>query len=321
MKKSICLLFLIVNILFFTVACMASPDSAVPRPNYDENFQSPSNPSGSSQFKPSPYSAFRFEWNEEYNGYFVYENDNNIYTNLVIPEAYYGKPVVGIGKYAFGSYSKLQSIVIPKSVRVIEANAFNYCDYLVQVLFDGESLLREIKENAFFNCKSIISITVPASVEFIGINAFSTCPLLEKIDVHMNNEVYCSVDGSLYSKDLKTLIATPPAIRGTSFEVPYGVEIIEDGAFFNSDNILNITIPKSVNSLGKNVFGKYLKEINYGGTCEEWNLLNGIVSEDNAPSAPGGESTVNPGGSEKPEGSIDYGYVVNCTDGTINTAR
>ena len=317
MKKSICLLFLIVNILFFTVACMASPDSAAPRPNYDENFQSPSNPSGSSQFKPSPYSAFSFEWNEEYNGYFVYENDNNIYTNLVIPEAYYGKPVVGVGKYAFGSYSKLQSIVIPKSVRVIEANAFNYCDYLQTVIYDGKSSLLEIKENAFFNCKSLKQITVPASVELIGVNAFSTCPSLESINVDVNNKNYCSVNGVLYSKNMSVLVSVVPAYQTTSFVIPDEVVEIADGALRDCDGIVSVTVPLSVEKIGNNVFGEYLKEINYEGSCSEWMSLIGDDNLDvSPPSEPGGE-----GAPENPDINDENCCVVNCNDGTVKMER
>ncbi len=324
MKKSICLLFLIVSILIFTVACAAAPDSAAPHPNYDENFQSPSNPEDStSQFNPSPYAAFRFEWNEEYNGYFVYESDNNIYTNLVIPEAYYGKPVVGVGKYAFDSYSKVENVVIPNSIKVIESRAFNYCDYLQNVVYDGNSGLIEIEEYAFYNCKTISRIFVPESVEIIGSFAFSTCPSLQSINVDVNNKNYCSVYGNLYSKDMSTLISVAPAFKNTEFVIPNEVTEISDGALRDCDGIISVTIPSSIEKIGKNVFGQYLKEINYAGTCEEWNILNGIVSDDNAPSEPGEESTVNPDepgkpGDNKPDGSIKDGYVVNCTDGTIN---
>lgn len=308
MKRIIGLIFLILYIFVFLVACMTAPGDAAP--NY--NLQDPSN-----HYSPTPYGSFRFEWNEEYNGYFVYESDSNIYTSIVIPQAYQGSLVVGIGEFAFGSYSNVQNVIIPDTVKVIESNAFNYCDYLENIVFNGKSSLLEIKENAFFNCKTLTQITVPASVELIGLNAFSTCPSLERINVDVNNKNYCAVNGVLYSKDMKTLIAVPPAFPSVNFEILNGIVNIANCAFFNSDSIATITIPATVKNIGDNVFGEYLKEINYEGSCSEWmNLIRDDSYNSSVPSEPGGE--VAP---ENPDINDENCCVVNCNDGTVKMER
>ena len=75
--------------------------------------------------------------------------------NVVIPESYNGKKVVGI-YWAFANRSALRSVVIPKGVLYISANSFN-------------------------NCPMLKSVVIPASVSKIDSGAFSACTALENI--------------------------------------------------------------------------------------------------------------------------------------------
>lgn len=295
MKRCIyILLFLAFSVL--TVSCAASSEPKGDIPDYNSGVISPEYNTDADEGAHSPYELFKFEWNERYEGYFVYENEGNQYSYVVIPETYNGKPVVGIGKFAFNSYSKVQRVVIPNNVVVIETQAFNYCNYLEQVEFKDGSQLEIIKESAFYNCRSLISVFVPKNVQMIGNRAFSTCPELNEITVDMNNEYYSSGESALYSKDGRMLIAVAPAVKMAEFVVPDGVVAISDGAFRDCIFIERIFIPKSVKSLGSNIIGAFVKEINYAGTVEEWESVRK-------------ESKWN----EKAQD-----YTVNCLDGTVS---
>ena len=212
------------------------------------------------------FDFFDFVWNEDENGYFVYEKDDIPYMDIVIPDSYNGQPVVGIGRHAFGAYSKVRNVIVPDSVRIIESQAFNYCDYLESVVFSKNSGLLTVSDYAFFNCKTIASITLPASVKNIGYRAFSTCPSLANLTVDENNDLFCSQNSAIYSKDMKKLVALAPASYISSdivpdgetsmseIIIPDGVEIIGAGAFADCYRLESIHIPESVTTIEKGAF-------------------------------------------------------------------
>jgi hypothetical protein len=212
------------------------------------------------------FNFFDFVWNEDENGYFVYEKDDIPYMDIVIPDSYNGQPVVGIGKHAFGAYSKVRNVIVPDSVRIIESQAFNYCDNLDSVVFSKNSGLLTVSDYAFFNCKTITVVNLPASVEEIGYRAFSTCPSINNLIVDFGNLNYCSKNGAIYSKDMKKLVALAPAsyissdiVPGgeTSMSeiiIPDGVEIIGAGALADCYLLESIHIPDSITTIEKGAF-------------------------------------------------------------------
>ena len=61
----------------------------------------------------------------------------NVYSgsesNVIIPETYYDKAVVGIGADAFRNNTNIESIILPSSISAIGNNAFNGCSNLKRV--------------------------------------------------------------------------------------------------------------------------------------------------------------------------------------------
>jgi hypothetical protein len=87
--------------------------------------------------------------------------------------------------------------------------------------------------------------------------------------VSPNNKKYCAVDGVLYSKDKKVLLAYPNA-KGPKYKVPNGVEEIANCAFKNT-SIEHITASATLQRIGQNAF--------YGCCQLEWiiNIPKSIV--------------------------------------------
>lgn len=110
-------------------------------------------------------------------------------------------PVTRINDHAFAS-SRITSITIPDSVRVIGNEAFSGCKDLEWaelpdtleslgsfVFYDCESLvsvqvpdgITELKQSVFQNCKSLNSVYLPSSLNVIGKQAFSGCEALSDV--------------------------------------------------------------------------------------------------------------------------------------------
>ena len=145
-------------------------------------------------------------------------------------------------KYTY--YRNITTVTIDNGVTSIGRDAFNGCSGVLHISIP-ESVAR-IGRQAFDGCSSLESVFIPEKVSDIGILAFSNCTSIRSISVDENNPVYCSIDGSLYSKDMKRLIRFANDNSIVDFVVPYGVETIDDGACNKCNNLINVIIPDSV---------------------------------------------------------------------------
>lgn len=90
--------------------------------------------------------------------------------------------------------------------------------------------------------------TLPKTVERIFIE--SKWNNIEYITVDEEKENFCSVDGVLFSKDMKKLICYPPMREGSSYTVPEGVEELGDFAFENCGTLTSLILPDSLKYIG-----------------------------------------------------------------------
>ena len=114
--------------------------------------------------------------------------------------------------------------------------------------------VNKISQYAFYGKDVITSITIPVSVSTIEYIALSGCENLLNISVDANNPNYESIDGNLYSKDKKTLIQYAIGKTDTRFVIPETVTCIGDYAFYNCNNLIDVTIADTVVSIGKYAF-------------------------------------------------------------------
>lgn len=174
-----------------------------------------------------------------------------------------------IQKHAFAS-SALTSVSLPNSVTKISDGAFRDCLKLENVTFgNGKGL--EVRSNAFYNT-ALTSLYIPENLEYIGEYAFIGLKNLTLYAVSETNPYYTAIDGLLYSKDGKKLIAVPAGRTG-SLVLPKDLEVIGFGAFentslndisfnensniltfgyrafYNAQNLTSFTVPSSVVSI------------------------------------------------------------------------
>ena len=145
--------------------------------------------------------------------------------------------------------------------------------------FKGEDIkIDGISNMAFYASERLTTVKIPASVENIEgsfnmeWNPFKDSINLEEITVDEENEFYKSVDGVLYSKDGRTLLAYPPNKKEKSYTIPKEVESIYQGAFAGNKNLEEIDVEEGntryVSLNGVLFDGKEYKLLVYPGNKE-----------------------------------------------------
>lgn len=175
--------------------------------------------------------------------------------------------ITSIDDYTF-YYTAIESIILPDSITSIGRKAFEHCESLKNIKMPSELL--KIGSDAFRDCISLESIEIPDGVESIenifehcsvkeisigkSFKSFSALPSCkEKYIVDADNPYYCSINGSLYNKEVTELLSVPTDITG-NFEILSGILKIHDRAFLGCQNITEIKFPDTVSEIGNYAF-------------------------------------------------------------------
>ena len=155
-------------------------------------------------------------------------------TDLIFPEEYEGKPVMGIESGAFKSNSNITSVVIPNTYTIIRSAAFAWCKKLLSV--EMSQSIRYIGDSAFSYCSALRNFVLPDNVLTIGHSAFSGCDSL------------------------------------TSIIIPDSVTSIDSYAFSYCDSLTSVVIGQNVTSIGNYAFDgcDSLTGVYYKGTASDW---------------------------------------------------
>ena len=159
--------------------------------------------------------------------------------------------IVSIGNSSFWGCSGLMALSLPDGLRTIGDKSFQACSGLTSVVIPHRVVT--IGPLAFADCSALTSVSIPDSVTRLDNHAFLSCPELTLIQVDPNNPNYCSIDGSLYSKDATILIRCAPGKTG-NFVVPDTTTTIESSAFLGCAKLASITIPTGITHLQGNMF-------------------------------------------------------------------
>ena len=140
-------------------------------------------------------------------------------------------------------------IVIPASVKKLSAYAFEGNHKITSV--DLGEKIRQIPEDAFYDCSALSKIVIGKNVTKISGNPFKYCSSLKSFDVDAENSKYRGAGPMLYSKTGLTLYAYPSA-KG-SLAIPSGVKTIGEYAFCGS-GLTELSIPANVKNISKGAF-------------------------------------------------------------------
>lgn len=176
-----------------------------------------------------------------------------------------------IGESAFFG-SKITTIHLNQTLKEVGSSAFEHSDISELHLPDDCNI-------GFFivnNCKKLCTIKFPANQEQLdmcvqGCPSLQTlripekvkdliaidlkgCTSLSSITVERGSQHFAAVNGVLYTKSKKTLIAYPPAKRGKKFSVPKSVRKISADTFTECRFLQEISMKDSVASCQRGAF-------------------------------------------------------------------
>lgn len=205
-----------------------------------------------------------YELNSKGDGYVV-TSCITIESDIVIPELYDNLPVREIGEAAF-RYDKIDSIVLPKSLRKIGNEAFLNITPATEgsltsiVIPEG---VEEIGDKSFYYCHTVKEITLPKTLKSIGTNAFGLNANLSKFYLEGGQSDYFEVSGNvLYTKGKTELVCYPRGVKQTTYDLPETVEVVREGAMYGNTYLTSINF--------KN--GNKLREIGPRGFGAIWSL-------------------------------------------------
>ena len=139
----------------------------------------------------------------------------------------------------------------------VEITGYKGSEYVHELVIPDklkEKAVTSIGGTALIHCKALTSITIPDSIVRIDDNPFCYCPKLKEIKVSPDSPAFALIDGVLFNKQEKSLVAYPLALTKSNYAVPNGILKIGNSAFSSSKYLTSITIPETVTEIGNYSF-------------------------------------------------------------------
>lgn len=216
--------------------------------------------------------GLEFALNEDGSAYSVIGIGTCTDSNLIIPGMYNGLPVTNISENAFKENTTIVSIMTGMGVTNIGSYAFYGCASLKTLILSDP--LVSIQEFAFMNCFALTDLIGGKGFKDFPLSAFYFCNF-SNIEADEENPYYSSIDGSIYDKSETVLIRYASGKTATHFDIPDTVTTINAQSLYGASNLVSVTIPASVKTIGIQSFDACpnLTDIYYNGTQENWAMI------------------------------------------------
>lgn len=216
--------------------------------------------------------------------YMLYKYNGND-TDIVLPDSFLGKPVVGIwdncfkdsgiksieipdsyiniGSDAFYSCANLQSVRFPASLTSLGIGAFSFCTSLEEMDFSAAVSIKEIPYALCNGDTMLKTVNIPGNINTIGERAFSGTGLTSVNIPDSVNEIYEYAFYGCVDLEEVTLPEKLTVLRRyifsgcTSLEsivLPSDLKVIEDYAFKNATSLESVEIPRYLTKIGVEAF-------------------------------------------------------------------
>ena len=155
---------------------------------------------------------------------------------IIVPDVFDNVLVMAVADKGF-FYAPFESIILPPSIKRIEAQGFFACSSLKSIILPDE--VEFIGEKAFEDCTALESVTLSAKLKEIGAAAFRNCNELVEI------------------------------------AFPEGFETIGARAMASCEKLIKVTFPSTLSSIGNKAFegSDSLTTVIYNGTKDNLEVL------------------------------------------------
>ena len=176
-------------------------------------------------------------------------------------------------------YAKWGGLVYQESSTYVTVIGFDgdETEVIIPSTFNEKSVTT-INQSAFSNCLSLKSISIPSSVTRISNKSFENCTVLEEVYINTTLEFgrlgdcfyNAGTDGEgitvIIGKDVINIpsyyfseyynsdVSYSPKITNIIFEEGSHCQTIDDGAFNDCNNLISVTLPNSITSIGNSAF-------------------------------------------------------------------
>ena len=187
--------------------------------------------------------------NDDYNSdrfAYIFGEPSWAYENSYIPDSL--KTVIITGNSEVGDFSgcsSIETIIISNTIKIISDGAFENCKNLQEVTMSEN--IEYIGDNAFKNCSALNDIEIPNNVKYIGSFAFSGCSNL--IGTKYGN---CRYVGNADNPYL--ILISASNLTSEEYIIHNDTRFIMGDAFRNCDNMIEISVPDNVESIGEYAF-------------------------------------------------------------------
>ena len=233
-----------------------------------------------------------FQWSLNKNDEMAIYGYQGNASNIEIPSVINGYIVKKINNRTFNNCAQAISILIPKTIEIIEESAFRGFENLESIKVDegnvvykseGNCLIERktsklvlgcngskipayitsIGDYAFYNCTKLTNLVLPDSVEFIGNYAFYNCEALTGLEMP-NNLIHIG-EYAFYECNFTQLVLPDNliSIGAHAFHAchelktltfPDRVTSIGDYAFYNCNSLIDLIFPNSITEIGNYAF-------------------------------------------------------------------
>ena len=127
------------------------------------------------------------------------------------------------------------------------------------------------------------TFTIGKNINYVDADLFNYCSNLQSFDVEEGNTNYSAEGGVLFNKDKTKIVRYPIGKTESVYNVSSGVTKIDEYAFYNCNNLIEVSIPKSVTSVYYNSFYecKKLQAINVNDDNTAYTSENGVLMNKN----------------------------------------
>lgn len=197
--------------------------------------------------KVPPLSDFEYELTEDMEGVKITEYKGEA-LHVLIPNEIEGLPVVELGNYSFSSRKKMETIIIPDTVKKIGRYVFNFCDKLKNIRLS--KAITSIVEGMFSSCESLEEFIIPDHIINIESDAFSSTGI---ISIYLPDRITFRSKSFFEEYETSTFVFNG-CKNLKKVRLPSSITVIGDKMFSRCTSLQNIILPEGLTKIGKSAF-------------------------------------------------------------------